>query len=127
MDQLTETILVVGNDVNFQYLMRRYAGQSAYRVLFAGVSDDVICLTREQRPAVIILVIETPEKNSWDLVHGIKSDPAIAGVPLVVCSWSEEDEKSTVDGVSVYLHMPVMLLDFQTALAKVGVNAKQIS
>lgn len=124
MDHAAESILVVGHDANFQYLMRRYASQSAYRVVFAGLEENALLLAHDQHPAAIILALDLSENSSWDLLHALKADHDTCGIPVVLCTWLDEDERALSEGASLCLHMPAMLYDFQTALARVGLNTK---
>ena len=124
MDHAAESILVVGHDANFQYLMRRYASQSAHRVLFAGVGEDVLQLVHVHRPAVIILALDLSGPSPWDLLHDLKADHGTCSIPVVLCTWLDEDERALAEGASICLHMPAMLYDFQMALAQVGLNTQ---
>jgi CheY-like chemotaxis protein len=124
MDHAAESILVIGHDANFQYLMRRYASQSAYRVEFAGLGEDVLQLAHVHHPAAIILALDLPESSSWDLLHDLKADHGTCSIPVVLCTWLDEDERALAEGASLCLHMPAMLYDFQMALARVGLNSQ---
>jgi CheY-like chemotaxis protein len=124
MDHAAESILVVGHDANFQYLMRRYAGQSAYRVVFAALGEDVLELAQVHHPAAIILSLDLSGNSSWDLLRALKADNDTCPIPVVLCTWLEEDERALAEGASLCLHMPAMLYDFQMALARVGLNTQ---
>ncbi len=124
MDHAAGWILVVGHDANFQYLMRRYASQSAYRVEFAGLGDDVLLQAEQHQPAAVILALDLAEGPSWDLLKALKTDHRTSSIPVVLCTWLDEDERALAEGASACLHMPAMLYDFQSALAKIGLNVK---
>lgn len=124
MDQAAENILVVGFDANFQYLMRRYASQSAFQLVFSNIGDDVVDLALQHHPAAIIMAEESGNSVAKDALGAILANPCLHMIPVVVCLWSDERDCQWAGMAHVRLHMPLMLDDFHAALEQVGLNSR---
>ena len=62
------------------------------------------------RPALILLDLNMPRKNGWEVLKEIKADPALRSIPVIVLTTSkeEEDVERTYDlGVNSFIMKPV--------------------
>ena len=69
----------------------------------------VACAT-QPRPAAILLDLNMPGGSGADSVRRIKSDPALAGVPLLIVSGSDQaadHQMATAAGVSAFITTPI--------------------
>jgi hypothetical protein len=43
---------------------------------------------------------------------------------VIVCSWLDQEARGLAEGANVYLHMPILYVDFEAALAasQKGIN-----
>ena len=118
MDQAANNqIMVIGGDSHFSYLMRRYARTSAHQIIFASLGDDALARARCERPAAIMLVVDPPEAIGWHTLQTLKADQETSKIPVIVCSWLDEEARSLASGADFYLHMPILFADFEAALA----------
>jgi CheY-like chemotaxis protein len=123
MDQAAgATIMVVGDDSSFCYLMRRYANKSTHRIMFAYSGEEALALARRERPAVVVLEAGRPGTMGWSVLRALRADQATRGIPVVLCSWWDEEEQGLEEGADVYLRKPILYEDFLTALADVGIK-----
>jgi len=117
MDQAANNqIMVIGGDSHFCYLMQRYASTSAHPIIFASLDGDVLAQARCERPAAIVLVVDPPEVIGWQTLQLLKTDQDTSKIPVIVCSWLNEEERSLKSGADFYLHMPILYADFEVAL-----------
>jgi CheY-like chemotaxis protein len=123
MEPLLESILVVGMDANFCYLMQRYIRMSNRNSQIAYRYEDALAHAYQSKPVVIIVEIGLPDTLGWNILRVIKQDQTTSGIPIVACSWQDEELLCKKDGADVYLHMPILYEHFQNALNEVGVNA----
>jgi CheY-like chemotaxis protein len=112
-------IMIVGKDSHFSYLMQRFVGTNAHRVIPVNFSDDVLSLARGEKPVAIVLEVNTPETIGWQTLRILKSDPQTAKIPVIVCSWLDESARSLVEGADVYLRMPILYKEFGAMLAAI--------
>ena len=113
----SERIMIVGRDVPFSYLLQRFVRKSARQVFAAIPSDDVLSLARCEKPAAIVLEVDTPENVGWHMLRTLKSHPETKQIPVMVCSWLDESARGLAEGADVYLRMPFLYEEFGTALA----------
>ncbi len=79
-------IVIIDDDLQMQVIMREY-------LLAAGFRCRTICDSRTAhqeirllRPAVVVLDVHMAHLDGWELLHCLRSDPATAHVPVVMCS-----------------------------------------
>jgi DNA-binding response OmpR family regulator len=117
MDQAANNqIMVIGGDSHFCYLMQRYARTSAHPIIFTSLGDDVLAQARCVKPAAIMLVVDPPESIGWQTLQTLKADHEIGKIPVIVCSWLDDESHSVASGANFYLHMPILYADFEAAL-----------
>ncbi|RPH59149.1 MAG: response regulator [Chloroflexi bacterium] len=120
MDQTTNNrIMIVGGDSHFSYLMQRFVRTSAHQVVMANLGDDVLSLARGKKPVAIVLEMDLPETAGWRTLRALKADPQVGKIPVIACSWLEEEARGLAEGASVYLRMPILHTDFAAALADI--------
>jgi CheY-like chemotaxis protein len=118
MDQNTNNrIMIVGGDSHFLYLMQRFVRSSAHQIVMANLGDDVLALARCKQPVAIVLEVDLPESSGWRTLRTLKDDLEVGKIPVIACSWLDEESRCLVEGASIYLRMPIMHTDFGAALA----------
>lgn len=117
MDQISKKqIMIVGVDSHFSYLMQRYVRRSAHKIITANLGEDLLSLARCEKPAAIILEVDRPETIGWQQLRALKTDPEVGKIPVIVCSWLDEEARGLAEGADLYLRMPILYSDFGTAL-----------
>jgi DNA-binding response OmpR family regulator len=117
MDQTADNlIMIIGGDSHFTYLMQRYVRSSAHQIVFATLGEDVLAQARCEKPVAIVLEVEPPETIGWHTLQVLKADQEVGKIPVIVCSWLDEEAHSLDLGADFYLRMPILYADFETAL-----------
>ncbi len=120
MDQpVNKRIMVIGGDTNFSYLMQRYVSTSLHQIIDVNIGEDVLARVKEEKPAAIVLEVDSPEMIGWHALQAIKTDPKARHIPVIVCSWLDKEAYSQELGADCYLHKPILFADFESALADV--------
>ena len=111
------TVLVIDDNEGLVDLFERYLADSDCRVV--GVQNPAagLRLAREQRPDVIVLDILMPETDGWELLTQLRSHPATAAVPIVVCSVFNDPALARALGASAFLPKPVTQKELLSTLA----------
>jgi CheY-like chemotaxis protein len=79
----------------------------------------------ELEPAFITLDLMLPDRDGWDVIGDLKSDPRTDTIPVLVVS-SIRDGKMALDlGASDYLVKPVHRSDVQGLLGKLAISKPQ--
>jgi CheY-like chemotaxis protein len=114
------SIMVIGNDAHFCYLMQSYIRESSRQVLVATFLDEPLALAQREQPVAIILEIDHPGNVAWFLLHELRSDTTTHRIPVVLCSWMDEQKRGLEEGATACLRMPILYKDFISALTDIG-------
>lgn len=90
-------ILVVEDSETDSMLMLRALSQSHRQKNVTALPDGERAIgflrdEREPRPDLILLDLNLPKKDGWEVLQECKSDPVLRGIPIVVFSTSRLDE-----------------------------------
>jgi signal transduction histidine kinase/CheY-like chemotaxis protein/HAMP domain-containing protein len=79
-------VLCIDDDAEVIDLLRHYLIPEGYSVRGAGSPEDGIRLARELQPSVITLDIMMPDKDGWQVLRELKSNPASKDIPVIIHS-----------------------------------------
>ncbi len=77
------TILIIDDDQDTRERARTMLKQEGYTVLDAGDANAGIASARRQPPDLILMDLSLPVMDGWTATRIIKSDPTLAGIPVV--------------------------------------------
>jgi len=117
----TVTIMVIGDDSDFRYLMQRYVRKSAHQIVFAYLGEDALARARREKPTAIVLEVDLPGTKCWDVLRALRADQVTCDIPVVACSWLDEEERSLEEGADVFMRKPILYEDFLAALMDMGI------
>lgn len=122
-DKLGNTVLCVDDDEGVVTLFRRYLRKRGYKVI--GLTDATRVLEEAKRinPYAITLDVMMPEKDGWQIIKELKSDPETSHIPIVMCTIISEEEKGMSLGAADYLVKPILEQDLLTALDRLNQEA----
>jgi CheY-like chemotaxis protein len=106
-------------------LLARFAEERGLQPVQARVGEDVFPLARQVHPLVIFLDGELPGYiRGWEAARALKADGDLSRIPIVSCSWlNEQDAKDLIDDAVDYLRKPDLhYADFLAALHLAGIN-----
>ncbi len=101
------TVLVIDDDPMVQHLLRGHLEAEHFRMLSATDGVEGLTLAREARPTVIILDLHLPRLDGWTVLAELKSDPALAQIPVIMMSVEEQRARGFSFGACEYLVKPV--------------------
>ena len=101
------TVLVIDDDPATRELIRRMLAKEGYRVLEASHGEAGLALARTERPDVITLDVVMPGLDGWAVLAALKDDPALAAIPVVMVTITDDRNLGFALGASEYLTKPV--------------------
>jgi PAS domain S-box-containing protein len=101
------TVLVIDDDVQARELMRRFLTGEGFRVLEAASGAAGLALAREARPDAITLDVVMPGMDGWAVLTTLKQDPAVADIPVVMVTITEDRNLGLALGASEFLTKPI--------------------
>jgi signal transduction histidine kinase/CheY-like chemotaxis protein len=120
------TVLLVDDDRSSLDLMSAYLEGSGLHLERATDGVEALRLTRQLRPAALVLDIRLPRLDGWQVLDRLRQDPDTAGIPIVVASVVDDRARGLALGAAAYLLKPVSRDDLLTALADVGVGVPAV-
>jgi signal transduction histidine kinase/CheY-like chemotaxis protein len=113
-------VAIVEDDPRSLDLLSLYVKSAGVGFVTAGDGRQGLELIRRVRPAAVVLDIQLPTLDGWDLLALLKADPATAPIPVVVVSMVDERGKGFALGAAEYLVKPVSREQVRAALARVA-------
>ncbi|MCI0347901.1 MAG: response regulator [Acidobacteriales bacterium] len=81
-------ILVVDDNKPHCYVLARMLEKAGYPTQQAHTGKDALQFAA-QKPAVILLDIDLPDINGFEVLHRLQGDPATASIPVVFMSTTD--------------------------------------
>jgi CheY-like chemotaxis protein len=85
VDAQTTILLVDDNPVNLQILYETLNG-AGYRLLVAKNGDEALSISRQARPQMILLDIQMPDMDGYEVCQRLKSDADMRDTPIIFLS-----------------------------------------
>lgn len=109
MSAQAQCILVVDDDKEIARLLRTYLEQAGFRVSVAYDGESALHAIRRERPDLVLLDLMLPDRDGWEITRIVRSDPALADIPIVMLTARVEDTDKIVGlslGADDYLTKP---------------------
>jgi two-component system, OmpR family, alkaline phosphatase synthesis response regulator PhoP len=106
---MAQRILVVDDDKQIVRLLKTYLEDSGFGVLTAYNGEDALRVARRERPALIVLDIQLPEKDGWEITRRVRADERLATTPILMLTARVEDTDKILGlelGADDYLTKP---------------------
>ncbi len=105
-----EPILVVDDNAVNLRLARMLLVQEGYDVRTASDAAEAIAAIRESPPRLILMDLQMPGMDGFELTRRLKSDPATAGILIVALTayaMKGDDERARAAGCDGYVAKPI--------------------
>jgi chemosensory pili system protein ChpA (sensor histidine kinase/response regulator) len=103
------TVMVVDDSLTMRKVITRLLAREGYHALTAKDGIDALQQLQSVLPDVVLLDIEMPRMNGFELARAIRGDARTANLPLIVISSRTADKHRNYAkelGVNVYLGKP---------------------
>lgn len=118
------TVLVIDDDLLVQDIIRRSLASDGFHVVGARSGEEGLKEARRINPIAILLDIVLPGMDGWTVLTHLKSDAALADIPVVMVSTMDDKQEALSLGVSEYLVKPVDRNRLAQVLAHIRDGAK---
>jgi len=112
------TVLVIDDDPLAADLMKRSLERAGFAALLAADGASGFELARSQQPAAITLDVMMPGMDGWSVLTQLKSDPATAGIPVIMVSMLQDRSLGYALGAADFMTKPVDQNKLREVLAK---------
>lgn len=103
-------VLIIEDNEQNIYLATFLLKNSGYQVVQARSGEEGLCQNQKTRPDLILLDIQLPEMDGYEVVRRLKSQPATAAIPVVaVTSYAMAGDREAIlaAGCHGYVEKPI--------------------
>ncbi len=100
-------VLVIDDDPTVHDLMRKFLSKEGLRIVVAASGAEGLRLAKELHPAVITLDVLMPGMDGWAVLAALKADVALADIPIIMLSITDEKQMGYALGAADYLTKPI--------------------
>ena len=104
-----KVLLIEDNEQN-RYLARFLLEQSGHEVTLAGTGPEGLALAGVARPDVILLDIQLPGMDGYEVARRLKADPVLRAIPVIaVTSYAMPGDREAclAAGAEGYIEKPI--------------------
>ncbi len=108
-DASRRRVLVVDDSITVRSVMSQFLERHGMQVLTAKDGREAMSVLESQRPDVILLDVEMPHMNGYELTRYIRHDPRLQDIPIIMITsraGSKHRQKALALGVEFYLNKP---------------------
>ena len=115
-------ILVIDDEEDFSFFIRKNLQRSNYEVIVAANGDDGIRIARASLPDLILLDVMMPGLNGFQVLRKLKEDLRTYAIPVVMLTGKDDDEsraKAAQLKDADYIVKPIEIEELHKRIAEV--------
>lgn len=120
-DQIQEgdkVILIIEDDTAFAKILRDFSRTKNYKVVVAVRGDVGIEMAQHFKPLAILLDIQLPIMDGWQVMEALKSNPQTKPIPVHIMSSMKFKQESLLRGAVDFINKPFALEQMQEIFIK---------
>ena len=117
---MSKRILVIEDHEENRRLLRDLLTSGGYEMLEAVTGEEGLALAATERPDLILMDIQLPGLDGYEVTRRLKANPALQHIPIIVVTsyaLSGDELKATAAGSDAYVTKP---FSPRQLLAKIG-------
>jgi CheY-like chemotaxis protein len=127
-----DILLVDDNDDDVLMVQRSFQSAKLVNVLqVVGDGEEALAYLRKEgefehaaRPGLVLLDINMPKKNGFEVLEEMKADPTLRDIPVIMLTTSERDEdvvRSYNSGAATFVPKPVTFEQLKEVMNEVAI------
>lgn len=102
-------ILIIEDDTNFAKALLKYARMQNYKGIVVVRGDHGLSAALQYKPQAILLDVQLPVKDGWQVMDELKSTPETKHIPVHMMSVLHVKKESLMKGAIDFINKPVAL------------------
>ena len=102
-----DCILVIDDDATSRELIANHLREEGFSVATAAGGREGLRLAEELHPIAITLDVLMPDIDGWTVLAALRGNPALAGIPVVMATITDQQRKGVTLGAAGYLTKPI--------------------
>lgn len=104
-----KVILIVEDDIHFASALLKFSNQQGYKGIVIVRGDIAAQAAEQYRPLAVLLDIQLPVKNGWEVMDEIKNNPKTRHIPIHIMSSIQVKKESLMKGAIDFINKPIAL------------------
>lgn len=113
-----QVILIIEDDTPFAKILRDFSRTKNYKVIVAVRGDVGIEMAQQFKPVAILLDIQLPIMDGWQVMEALKSNPVTKPIPVHIMSSMKFKQESLLRGAVDFINKPFALEQMQDIFEK---------
>ncbi len=114
-----KVILIVEDDTNFATALLKYTHLQQYKGIIVVRGDHALPAAIKYHPLAILLDIQLPVKDGWQVMDELKSHPQTRHIPVHMMSSLHVKQESLMRGAIDFINKPVALEQMSAVFKKI--------
>jgi two-component system, cell cycle response regulator DivK len=106
---MNRCILVVEDQEDNRRILRDLLTSSGYKLVEAEDGAQALVMAKRQRPDLILMDVQIPLIDGYEVTRRLKADPALRDIPIIVVTsyaLSGDESKARAAGCNGYVSKP---------------------
>lgn len=115
-------VLYIEDNPDNKTLVQRALEAKGYTLVWAAKGEEGLRLATTIRPGVILLDINLPDIDGYEVARRLKSDPALESIPIIAVTANAlkgDAEKALAAGCDFYMSKPIQIRELWTRVMEV--------
>jgi signal transduction histidine kinase/DNA-binding response OmpR family regulator/CHASE3 domain sensor protein len=104
-----KTVLIIEDDTAFAKALLNFTRKQGYKGIVAVRGDHGIELAQHFKPVAILLDIQLPVKDGWQVMEELKSNTQTRHIPVHIMSSLEAKKESRMKGAVDFINKPIAM------------------
>lgn len=104
-----KVVLIIEDDTVFAKALLRFTNKAGYKGIVAVRGDHGIELAHQFKPIAILLDIQLPVKDGWEVMEDLKGNSATRHIPVHIMSSLEAKRESRMKGAVDFMNKPIAI------------------
>lgn len=121
-------ILIADDEVNLLLLLKDNLEEYGFEVITAANGEEALEKTSLQKPDVIILDIEMPKLNGWQVCEKIRKNAEFKNLSIIILSayvQPEDIKKGLAIGADKYITKPFKIKELVDTILQLSLSKKK--
>lgn len=116
-----KVILIVEDDTPFAKTLLNFTRQNGYKGIVSVSGDEATKLAEQYQPHGILLDIQLPLKDGWEVIEELKANPATKHIPVHMMSSNDMKHQSLSRGAINFVNKPISVEKIQDIFTQIEV------
>lgn len=122
-----KVILIVEDDTNFAKALLKYSRLQDYKGVVVVRGDLALSAAMQYHPSAILLDIQLPVKDGWQVMDELKSTTATRHIPVHMMSSLRAKQESLMKGAVDFINKPVAMEEMNKVFRKIEETIRKSS